>query len=162
MSVHFFYNYKDELVKKLKERFAGEVAQWKTHEAKQKQLDDAEALIKGYFKNLLLDLGDVVDATGGLIQLIEEDGCLKFIIGDNYLLFIRQPEAIMVKMGYYVSEHDTVETTIPGYIVPGEKKPLTKKVGKIHDGSTFDENTLNYYLRTAFPAADFDVEEQTG
>jgi len=53
-----------------------------------------------------------------------------------------------------VPEEDFVESMVLSYIVPGEKKPKIKRVGKIHDGSNFDENTLNYYMREAFGELD--------
>jgi hypothetical protein len=53
-------------------------------------------------------------------------------------------------VGYYDAEEDSIKSKTVAHIVPGEKKCQVKKLGQIHDGSTFDENTLNHYMRLAF------------
>ena len=150
MSVHFFYNYRDELVKKLKEHYADDVKVWKKQVAENKQLDEAEGMLRKYFKSLVSELDDVIEASNREIQLTENGNLMEFKIQQNFVRFTRQERAIQVKVGYYVTENDMVETAILGYVVPGDKRAVMKKVGKIHDGSTFDENTINYYLRSAF------------
>lgn len=150
MSVHFFYNYRDELVKKLKEHYADDVKSWRKQVAEKGQLDEAEAMLKKYFKSLVDELEDVIEASSEEIVLEENDNVMEFRIQQNFVRFTRQDRAIQVKVGYYVTENDMVETAILGYVVPGDKRAVMKKVGKIHDGSTFDENTINFYLRSAF------------
>ncbi len=150
MSVHFFYNYRDELVKKLKEHYADDLKQWKKQVAENNQLDEAEGMLRKYFNSLVSELEDVIEASNSEIMLNENDNVMEFKIQQNFVRFTRQERAIQVKVGYYVSENDMVETAILGYVVPGDKRAIMKKVGKIHAGSTFDENTINYYLRTAF------------
>ncbi len=150
MSVHFFYNYRDELVKKLKEHYADDVKVWKEQEAANKQLDEAEAMLKKYFSSLVKELDDVIEASKNEIMLCENGNVMEFKIQQNFVRFTREERAIQVKVGYYVTQNDMVETAILGYVMPGDKRPVMKKVGKIHDGSTFDENTINYYLRSAF------------
>lgn len=150
MSVHFFYNYRDELVKKLKEHYADDVRSWKKQVAEKEQLDEAEAMLKKYFKSLVDELEDVIEASKEEIVLEENENVMEFRIQQNFVRFTRQDRAIQVKVGYYVTENDMVETAILGYVVPGDKRAVMKKVGKIHDGSTFDENTINFYLRSAF------------
>eukprot|EP00764_Aduncisulcus_paluster_P014030 gnl/Carplike_NY0171/7855_a10876_181.p1 GENE.gnl/Carplike_NY0171/7855_a10876_181~~gnl/Carplike_NY0171/7855_a10876_181.p1 ORF type:complete len:167 (+),score=28.96 gnl/Carplike_NY0171/7855_a10876_181:34-534(+) len=150
MSVHFFYNYRDELVKKLKEHYEDDVKLWKKQVAENKQLDEAEQMLKKYFKSLVDELEDVIEASNREILLCENGNVMEFKIQHNFVRFTRQERAIQVKVGYYVTENDMVETAILGYVVPGDKRAVMKKVGKIHDGSTFDENTINYYLRSAF------------
>lgn len=150
MSVHFFYNYRDELVKKLKEHYSDDVTQWKKQVMENKQLDEAEKTLRKYFEGLVSELEDVIEASNREIQLTENGNLMEFKIQQNFVRFTRQERAIQVKVGYYVSENDMVETAILGYVVPGDKRAVMKKVGKIHDGSTFDENTINYYLRSAF------------
>jgi len=151
MSVHFFYSYRDELVKKLKEHYADDVEVWRKQVQETKQLDEAEAMLRKYFSSLVTELGDVIDASNGEIFLDEQDGkVMELKIQQNFVRFTRQERAIQVKIGYYVTENDMVETAILGYVVPGAKHPVMKKIGKIHQGSTFDENTINFYLRSAF------------
>ncbi|WP_430885631.1 hypothetical protein [Fusibacter sp. JL216-2] len=150
MSVHFFYNYRDELVKKLKEHYADDVKSWRKQEAEKQQLNEAEAMLKKYFNSLVDELEDVIEASNEEIVLEDNDNVMEFRIQQNFVRFTRQDRAIQVKVGYYVTENDMVETAILGYVVPGDKRAVMKKVGKIHDGSTFDENTINYYLRSAF------------
>ncbi len=149
MSVHFFYNYRDELVKKLKEHYADDVKSWRKQEAEKQQLNEAEAMLKKYFNSLVDELEDVIEASNEEIVLEDNDNVMEFRIQQNFVRFTRQDRAIQVKVGYYVTENDMVETAILGYVVPGDKRAVMKKVGKIHDGSTFDENTINYYLRSA-------------
>lgn len=150
MSVHFFYNYRDELVKKLKEHYSNDVRSWKVFMAEKKQLDEAESMITKYFKGLEGDLSDVIEASNEEIGLSITDEIIEFRIQKNFVRFRREERAIQVKIGYYVTENNMVETEILGYIMPGDKRAVMKKVGKIHDGSTFDENTINFYLRKAF------------
>ena len=150
MSVHFFYNYREELVKKLKEHYADDVKIWRKQVAEKEQLDEAEAMLKKYFNTLVDELEDVIKASNEEIVLEENEDVMEFRIRQNFVRFTRQDRSIQVKIGYYVSENDMVETAILGYVVPGDKRAVMKKVGKIHDGSTFDENTINFYLRSAF------------
>ncbi len=150
MSVHFFYNYRDELVKKLKEHYSEDVRDWKKLQAEARQIDEAEDMVKKYFRALEKELEDVIEASKEEIGLSVKEDVIEFRIKRNFVRFKRQERAMQVKVGYYVSENDMVETAILGYVVPGDKRAVLKKVGKIHDGSTFDDNTLNYYLRKAF------------
>ncbi len=150
MSVHFFYNYRDELVKKLKEHYSEDVRDWKKLQAEARQIDEAEEMVTKYFRALEKELEDVIEASKEEIGLSVKEDVIEFRIKRNFVRFKRQERAMQVKVGYYVSENDMVETAILGYVVPGDKRAVLKKVGKIHDGSTFDDNTLNYYLRKAF------------
>ncbi len=150
MSVHFFYNYRDELVKKLKEHYSEDVRDWKKLQAEARQIDEAEEMVKKYFRALEKELEDVIEASKEEIGLSVKEDVIEFRIKRNFVRFKRRERAMQVKVGYYVSENDMVETAILGYVVPGDKRAVLKKVGKIHDGSTFDDNTLNYYLRKAF------------
>lgn len=150
MSVHFFYNYRDELVKKLKEHYADDVKVWKKQVAENKQLDEAEGMLRKYFRSLESELEDVIEASNSEILFLENGNLMEFKIQQNFVRFTREERAIQVKIGYYVTENDMVETAILGYVVPGDKRAIMKKVGKIHQGSTFDENTINFYLRSAF------------
>lgn len=152
MSVHFFYNYKDDLVKKLKEHYAGDIKRREEEKREQGQLDDAAMTAASYFKDMASELAEVIDSSNGGVKIsINEGGnIVEFAIDSNYLKMTRKEKSIEVVIGTYVEETDMTESVVLGYIVPGEKKAITKKIGKIHDGSHFDENALNYYLRSAF------------
>jgi len=151
MSVHFFYNFKEELVKKLNEQFKDKIELYKKSENEKLQLEKAEEIIMEYFKELEIELKDVVNASGGEIGFEYDTEMLaKFFIKENYLKFTKKERTIEMKIGKYDKEEDIVESTIVCYIVPGIKKCKLKKVGKIHDGSSFDENTINYYLKSVF------------
>jgi hypothetical protein len=152
MSVHYFYNYKDELIKKLKERFGNELVQKKERERLQAQLDEAETLIREYFKANSVDLNELVTVSNGAISFtVEEPLRILLQIDKNFVEFNRLETSIEIRVGLYDEKVDFVNAEVECYVIPGEKKCHIKKVGKIHDGSHFDENTINYYVRKAFP-----------
>ncbi len=152
MSVHFFYNYREHLIKQLKEHYATIVASKKEDDLLQLQLDEAEAQIRDYFDVLKEELEEVLLAAGTEVMLETESDefLLKFTVVQNYLKFIRKGQAIEVEIGRYQVDMGMVETYILAYIIPGEKKCRTRKVGKVHEGGSFDENSLNYFMREAF------------
>ncbi|MBN2260368.1 MAG: hypothetical protein JW702_07470 [Clostridiales bacterium] len=151
MAVHFFYDFKDELIKKLNERLSPEIEKLRYEKNLKEQIDGAEIMIREYFKNLIDEMKELIEASDGKIFFESDDEVIgKLSIMKYYLKFTRKNLAIEVKVGYYVPEADLVESVVLSYIVPGEKKAKIKRVGKIHDGSNFDENTLTYYMREAF------------
>lgn len=152
MSVHFFYNYKEDLIKQLREHYSEDIERTKAEKKDQNQLNDVEKFVLNYFKDMIIEISEVIDSSNGAItiDLDDEFSIVEFVIGANYLKLVRKEKSIEVLVGNYVEENDMTESTVLGYIVPGEKKAITKKLGKIHDGSHFDESTLNYYLRSAF------------
>lgn len=152
MSVHFFYNYREHLIKQLKEHYSAIVDMKKEDDALRAQLDEAESVIKEYFMVIQTELKEVLEAAGNELQLEldQEDYLLRFNIVQNYIKFIRREQAIEVEIGRYQTDMGMVETYILAYIIPGDKKCRTRKVGKVHEGGNFDENTLNYYMREAF------------
>lgn len=152
MSVHFYYNYRDNLAKKLKEDYADEIIKYKSELVRIQQIDEAEQLIFDYFGKLSEEIEDVVAVSNGSVNFEGPDGdtLVRFAINENFIRFTRRDKFIEVKVGRFNETEDMVETTVIGYIVPGEKKAHTKRVGKVHEGGSFDENTLNQYLREAF------------
>ena len=151
MTIHFFYDFKDEMIKKLNEYFSEELEALRYEKKQVNQIDDAEKSIRNYFKNIVADMSEIIEASDEKIKFESDDDVIgKLTIMKHYLKFTRKDVSIEVKIGYYIPEDDFVESMVLSYIVPGEKKPKIKRVGKIHDGSNFDENTLNYYMREAF------------
>lgn len=151
MTIHFFYDFKEELLKKLNEYYGEEIKTLSYEKKQVSQIDDAEAGIRSYFKHIVSDMGEIIEASNGEIEFESDDDVIgKLTIMKHYLKFTRKNVSIEVKIGYYIPEDDFVESMVLSYIVPGEKKPKIKRVGKIHDGSNFDENTLDYYMREAF------------
>lgn len=152
MSVHFFYNYREDLIKQLKSHYETVVAMKQENDALQIQLDEAEEIIRKYFEVIHLELSEVMDASNGEIKLmVESDEYLtRFSIMENYIKFIRKEQAIEVEIGRYQTDMGMVETFILAYIIPGDKKCRTRMVGKVHEGGSFDENTINFYMREAF------------
>ncbi|MCD6436220.1 MAG: hypothetical protein J7L15_07510 [Clostridiales bacterium] len=156
MTIHFFYDFKDEMLKKLNEYFSDELEAFRYEKKQIDQINDAEVSIRNYFKNIVNDMSEIMEATNGMIAFDSEgDVISKLTIMKHYLKFTRKDTSIEVKIGYYIPEDDFVESMVLSYIVPGDKKLKIKRVGKIHDGSNFDENTLNYYMREAFGKLDF-------
>lgn len=155
MSVRFFYDFKEELIKKLNEHFSSEIETLQYEKNQIAQLDNAEKMIRDYFENFFDGMSELIEASQGKIYFEQDDEIIgKLGIMRNYLKFMRKEMSIEVKIGYYVPEADLVESVVLSYIVPGEKKAKIKRVGKIHDGSNFDENALNYYMREAFSKLD--------
>lgn len=152
MSVHFFFNYREHLVKQLKDHYAPIVQLKKEDQAIQLQLEEAEGLIRDYFDVVAEELQEVLDAASNEVALEydSEDFLVKFTIVENFVRFIRRPSAIEVEIGRFEPEINMVENFILAYIVPGEKKCHMRKVGTVHESGNFDENTLNYFLREAF------------
>lgn len=151
MSKNFFYDYKEDLIKKLNKKYATELAKVHEEHREQTQLDTAEELIRKYFRIVRDEMEDLIEASQGGITYDEGDEIiLTLTIHQNFIRFIRTPKSIEVKIGIYNREEDLVESVIMGYIVPGEKVCKIKKLGKIHEGGNFDENTLSSYMREAF------------
>ena len=152
MAVRFFFNYREHLIKKLKEHYATVVELKMEDESLQLQLDEAENIIRDYYEVVALELQEVLDAASNEVKLEydSEDFIIKFSIVDNYVRFIRRPTAIEVEISRYDDTLNMNETFIIAYVVPGEKKCHTKKVGMVHESGSFDENSLNYFMREAF------------
>ncbi len=151
MTVHFFYNYKDALVKELTGNYEEALEELAKERQQQAQLDQVQQIIEDYFKSLGTQLTDVMVVSDGRITLEEGDDYLyKFHIQENYIKLTRREKHIEIKIGVYSRDTELVEATIVAYVVPGDKRAVVRKVGKIHDRNHFDENTLNYYMRRAF------------
>lgn len=165
MSVHHFhYNFREALTKKLKEQFAEDIEKYRHEMTRVQQIDEAEQLIFDYFGRLAEDLEDVLAVADGSVAFEgpEGDTIIRFSVRENFIRFTRRDKFIEVKVGKYDAVDDMVESTILGYVVAGEKKAQTRRVGKVHGGSTFDENTLNSYMREAFGNLfhEFKIEEE--
>lgn len=160
MSVHFFYDYKDELVKKLKKHYSESLDIQEKIMKERKQIDEAVQIVDRYFDELEKELKDVFIVSSGEVRLVRNDEALvHFSIKDGFIKFIRKDRSLQILMGFYVPEEGEVESKIVAYIIPGDKKAKIKKVGKVHNGSTFDENTLNHFMRMAFKDMFFYEEE---
>lgn len=151
MSKHFFYDYKEDLIKKLNKKYTKELADLYEERREQAQLDDAERMVRTYFQGVHNEMKDLIKASNGAVSYDEgEEIILTLTIYHNFIRFIRTQKSIEVKVGIYNKEEDLVESVIMGYIVPGEKACKIKKLGKIHEGGSFDENTISSYMREAF------------
>ncbi len=151
MSKHFFYDYREVLADKLEKKYTKELVELEKLRRKQKQLDNAEKVIKNYFDILDKDLGDTILVSGGDIEILKNDEMiLKFSMFQNYIKFTRFDHAIEVEIGAFDPVTEIVEARINSNIIPSDKRCVVKKIGKVHDGSHFDENTINYYMNEAF------------
>lgn len=160
MSVHFFYDYKDELIKKLKEHYSESLDVQEKIMKERKQIDEAVQIVDQYFDVLERELKDVFSVSSGEVKLVRNDDALvHFSIMDGFIKFIRKDRSLQVIIGFYVPEEGVVESKIVAYIIPGDKKAKIKKVGKVHNGSTFDENSLNHFMRVAFKDMFFHEED---
>lgn len=160
MSVHFFYDYKDELIKKLKSHYSESLDTQEVVMNERKQIDEAVKIIDQYFDDLERELKDVFVVASGEVKL-ERNGeaLVYFSIMDGSIKFIRKDRSVQIVMGFYVPEEGEVESKVVAYIIPGVKKAKIKKVGKVHNGSTFDENALNHFMRMAFKDMFFTEED---
>lgn len=166
MSVHHFhYNFREELTKKLKAQYLEDIQKYRHEMSRVQQIDEAEQLILDYFGKLAEDLAEVLAVSDGNIGFEgpEGDTIIRFSIRDNFIRFTRREKFIEVKIGKYVAEDDMVESTILGYVVAGEKRAQTRRIGKVHGGASFDENTINQYMREAFGNLfkEFKAEEES-
>lgn len=160
MSVHFFYDYKDELIKKLKNHYSESLDVQEKVMKERKQIDEAVQIVDEYFNELERELKDVFVVSSGEVKLVRNDDALvHFSIMDGFIKFVRKDRSLQVVMGYYVPEEGEVESKIVAYIIPGDKKAKIKKVGKVHNGSTFDENALNHFMRMTFKDMFFNEED---
>jgi hypothetical protein len=161
---HFHYNFREELTKKLKEEYSEEISKYRHEMTRIQQIDEAEQLILDYFERLAGDLEEVFAVADGAVDLDgpEGDSIVRFSIRENFIRFTRRDKFIEVKVGKYDAVDDMVESAILGYVVAGDKKAQTRRVGKVHGGSSFDDNTLNQYMREAFGNLfkEFKVEEE--
>jgi hypothetical protein len=153
--MHFFYNYKLDLEKKLSEVFQRELKKLEERRNRQRQLDVAQNLIENYYNKLASDLKDIVEVSNGKISFMShEDMIIKFIMYEHYVRYTRMDQGIEVEIGTYDESSGLIEGRINSNIIPGEKRCVVKKIGKVHDGSHFDENTINYYMNKAFSGLD--------
>jgi hypothetical protein len=152
MSIHFFFNYREHLVKQLKEQYESLIKQKKEELVLQIQLEEAECLIRDYFDVVAAELQEVLEAANNDVKLEydSDDFIVRFKIIENYVRFIRRSTSIEVEIGRYNEELGLVESYILAYIIPGEKKCHTRKVGMVHESGSFDENSLNFFMREAF------------
>ncbi len=151
MSKNFFYDYREVLAEKLEKKYTKELVELSVTRKKQKQLDSAEVIITNYFNILKKDLGDTLVVANDVIEIITNDEMiLKFTMYQNYIKFTRFDHAIEVEIGEFDPLTDIVEARINSNIIPSDKRCVVKKIGKVHDGSHFDENTINYYMNEAF------------
>jgi hypothetical protein len=116
------------------------------------QLDEAEEIIRKYFNELKGMINDIIGASGGMVSLDNksEEFLVKLYIRGNMLKFTRGAKSIEIKSGEYEHDGGMITSEIVGYVVPGEKRSKIKRLGRLHDGSNFDENTINHYMRETF------------
>lgn len=151
MSKHFYYDYKTVLAEKLEKKYERELILLSLNRKKQAQLNAAQRIIEEYFEALSKELADTIIVSKGEIEILKDDNIiLKFTMFKNYLKFTRFERAIEVEIGEYIPETNIVEARINSNIIPSDKRCVVKKIGKVHDGSHFDGNTLNYYMNEAF------------
>jgi hypothetical protein len=155
MSKSFFYNYKDDLEFKLAKVYRKELKNLKETRKNQAQLDVAHNLIEKYFNNLEKDLIDIVQISNGQIEFCRDENVIvKFTMYDHYVKFTRFDQGIEVEIGVYDEVSKIIEARINSNIIPGDKRCIVKKIGKVHDGAHFDENTINFYMNEAFSKLD--------
>lgn len=155
MSKHFFYNYKDDLEIRLQKVFRRDLARLEEDRKNQAQLDIAHNMIEKYYDQLEGKLADIIEVSHGKIKVLREGNMIvKFQMYDNYVKYTRFDQGIEVEIGVYDDVSKIIEARINSNIIPGEKRCVVKKIGKIHDGAHFDENTINYYMNEAFSQLD--------
>ena len=151
MSKHFFYDYKIELQEQLGKKFRKELKELEAERTKQGQLDAAQAIVEEYFNILESSLSDIILISDNRLQLIRDGSMIvQFKMFDNYVKFTRFEHAIEVEIGEFDTETKIVEARIISNIIPGEKRCVVKRIGKVHDGSHFDDKTINFYMNEVF------------
>lgn len=156
MSKHFYYDYREVLAEKLEKKYKQQLLLLASSRKKQVQLDAAQTVIVNYFEAFVKEIEDTMIVSDGNIQFERDDNyILKFSMYKNYLKFTRFEHAIEVEIGEYDPDTEIVEAFIISNIIPSDKKCVVKKIGKVHDGSHFDENTINFYMNEAFSNIEF-------
>lgn len=151
MSKHYFYDYKNELHDQLTKKFKNELNALKEERNRQSQLDTAEKIIRNYFEELVDSLADIILISDNKVQMTSEGSkIVKFTLFDNYLKFTRFDHAIEVEIGIFDETTRIVEARIISNIIPGDKRCVVKRIGKVHDGAHFDDKTINFYMQEAF------------
>jgi len=151
MSKNFFYDYKVELQGQLGKHFRKQLSALDLERNRIAQLDSAQKIVLEYFENLSTSLADIMAVAHERVMLTQEENMIvKFTMFDNYLKFTRFDHAIEVEVGEFDNESQIVEARIISNIIPGEKKCVVKRIGKVHDGSHFDDKTINFYMHEAF------------
>lgn len=156
MSKSFFYDYKVELQEKLGKKFKRELKELEAERARQSQLDDAQQVIENYFRILEDTIADIILVSDNKVQLIREGSMIvKFMMFDNYVKFTRFDHAIEVEIGEFDKSSKIIEAKIISNIIPGDKRCVVKRIGKVHDGAHFDDKTINFYMNEAFGEFNF-------
>lgn len=152
MSVHYGYNYKKDLIKKMRNQYGKELEQLRAEKARLAQLKEAEDLIFSFFADLKDEFLELAEASNNKVYFSQnqDEYLVKLHLVESYIQFSRKPNAIEIELGAWNESENYLESRIVAYIVPGDKKCLLKRVGKVHDGAHFDESTINSYIRTAF------------
>lgn len=151
MSKNFVYDYKVELQGQLGKLFRKQLITLDLEKNHVAQLDLAQKIVLEYFNNLRTSLTDIIKVANGKVMSIQEDRMIvKFMMFNNYLKFTRFDQAIEVEVGEFDKESQIIEAKIISNIIPGDKKCVVKRIGKIHDGSHFDDKTINFFMHEAF------------
>lgn len=152
MTVHYGYNYKKDLIKKMRLHYAKELDALHLAQQHQAQLDVAQALILEFFRDVKEEFQELALASGGKVQYSENENgfFLKMKIHEASIQFSRIEAAIEIEITQLNSEDEYAESRVVAYVIPGDKKCRLKRVGKAHDGLSFDESAINSYVRQAF------------
>jgi hypothetical protein len=156
MSKSFFYDYKYELQERLGKKFRRELAALESERSRQSQLNVAQETIVNYYSDLETSLSDIILISDNKVQIIKDGSMIvKFMMFDNYVKFTRFDHAIEVEIGNFDQDTQIIEARIISNIIPGDKKCVVKRIGKVHDGSHFDDKTINFYMNEAFGEINF-------
>lgn len=151
MAKHFFYDYKIDLQDQLGKLYRKKLSELDSERARLAQLDAAQELIVDYFNGLESSIADIIIVSDNRLHMVREGSMIiKFTMFDNFVKFTRFEQAIEVEIGEFDEMSKIVEARIIGNIIPGEKKCVVKRIGKVHDGSHFDDKTINFFMNEAF------------
>ncbi len=152
MSVHYGYNYKKDLIKKMRIQYAKEIEKIHVEKARLAQIEEAENLIVSFFSDLKDDFIELAEASNNEVQFLQnqDEYLVKMQIHNAYVQFNRKSNSIDIEIGAWNDTDGFLESRVVAYVIPGDKRCLLKRVGKVHDGSHFDESTINSYIRMAF------------
>lgn len=152
MSVHYGYNYKKDLIKKMRLLYAKELKALAIRRNQQEQLDQAKQLILNFFEEEREEFSDLAVATNQEVSYTEDENgyFLKLRIHQASIQFTRQEDSIEIEITSWNEADKYLETNVVAYVIPGEDRCRLRVVGKVHEGAHFDENTINSYIRVAF------------
>lgn len=152
MTVHYGYNYKKDLIKKMNLHYQKELDKLAITRLHQLQLDEAQNTIVNFFAEVKEAFVDLSIVSNGNLEYEENANghFLKMKINQSSIQFTRKETLIEIEISSWNNDEHFVESRVHAVVIPGEKKCHLRKIGNVHGGVSFEESVINSYVRHAF------------